>query len=622
MICYELVDNACVKEEISAPVFEESYDVIVAGLGSAGTFLALSAAEECKVLAIEKSNSVGGTCTNGFVCSYYHGLPGGLFEKIDEEAARRSDVYRRGINNPYAKADRLYESLRESDNITFAFDSVVIGVYEKENTVVGVRAYLNGEVKNIACRFLCDCTADGHILRILGVDHTVGREDDGIPAPFSVNKYFREDGEIKSIGTDAGYINQYDAVLFSDGILRAKADFTKEKYRRIIACAPMIGLREGLRFEGEYTLTLDDAVYEKDLEKILFYADSDIDRHGEDYYLGNDTWKDWFIHCNLSTVSLKIPVPAGCLVPKGKNGVLSACRCLSADSYIAGAVRMNRDMHRLGECAGIAAAEALKADKTNILDVDFEKLQKRLKARGCFDADENRHRGFEERGGKYIPFEWMTKKEEIVKVLSTNRPGVALWSCKLLGGEKTRTYLEEALRSDNEMLRKNAAIALALTGSESCLPVLRDMVRNRTDDFLDDCRRSNQMQSLIAVSLCGRFADKEIACELCSVLETKEYEKEMYHIHPEDNYRLSTLSGFNMIYFQFLSFALFSLKEICRTHGEIKAEIAEKLTVFIGNKDIIFGRIVSDKRGKTYTEQVDSLFAFAEKLRDSLFEFR
>ena len=40
------------------------------------------------------------------------------------------------------------------------------------------------------------------------------------------------------------------------------------------------------------------------------------------------------------------------------------------------------------------------------------------------------------------------------------------------------------------------------------------MVRNRTDDFLDDCRRSNQMQSLIAVSLCGRFADKEIAEEL------------------------------------------------------------------------------------------------------------
>ena len=611
---YELIDNTCVKQETTAPLFEERYDVIVAGLGTAGTFLALSAAEECKVLAIEKTNSVGGTCTNGFVCSYYHGLPGGLFEQIDAEAAERSDIYRRGTNNPYAKSDCLYERLTESGNIALAFDSVIIGVYEEKNTVVGIKAYRNGEVINIACRFLCDCTADGHILRILGVNYAIGREGDGISAPFSVNKYFREDGEIKSIGTDAGYIDQYDGKAFSDGVLRAKAGFTKEKYRRIITCAPMIGLREGLRFEGEYTLTLDDAVYEKAPGKILFYADSDIDRHGEDYYLGNDTWKDWFIHSNLSTVSLKIPVPAGCLVPKGKNGVLSACRCLSADSYIAGAVRMNRDMHRLGECAGVAVAQALKTDKTNILDLDFEQLQQRLKARGCFGSDENRHRGFEERGGKYIPFEWLTKKEEITDALSTDRPGAALWSCRLLGKEKTREYLEKALGTDHEMLRKNAAIALGLTGNEICLPVLRDMVRNRTDDFLDDCRRSNQMQSLIAVSLCGRFADIEIAGELCSVLEPKEYEKEMYHRHLENNYRLSTSGEFNMIYFQFLSFALFALKEIGKAHGDMKAEIAEKVNGFIRRKDVVFDRIVLNKNQKTYTEQVNALFAFAEEL--------
>lgn len=254
MIFYELVDNTCVKEKISDAVFEESFDVIVAGLGSAGTFLALSAGEECKVLAIEKSNSVGGTCANGFVCSYYHGLTGGLYEIIDREAAERSDIYRRGTNNPYAKSDCLYEHLNKNDNITVAFESVIIGVYENRNTVAGVKALIDGEVKNIACKFLCDCTADGHVLRIVGVNYAVGRDSDGISAPFSVNKYFREDGEIKSIGADAGYINQYDGKSFSDSVLRAKADFTKEKYRRIIACAPMTGLREGLRFEGEYTL--------------------------------------------------------------------------------------------------------------------------------------------------------------------------------------------------------------------------------------------------------------------------------------------------------------------------------------------------------------------------------
>ena len=620
MIFCELVENICIKQEVITPDFDENFDVIVAGLGSAGAFLALCASEKCSVLAIEKSNSVGGTCTNGFVCSYYHGLTGGLYEKIDKEAYEKSDIYRRGINNPYAKSDCLYKNLKESGNITLAFESVIIGVYEDKNTVAGVKALIDGKVKNIACSFLCDCTADGHILRILGADYSVGRENDGVSAPFSVNKYFRENGEIKSIGADAGYINQYDAGSFSDSVLRAKAGFTKEKYRRIISCAPMVGLREGLRFGGEYTLTLDDAVYEKNFEKVLFYADSDIDRHGEDHYLGSDTWKDWYIRCNLSTVSLKIPVPAECLVPKGKNGIISACRCLSADSYIASAVRMNRDMHRLGECAGIAVAQAVKTGKTNILDVDFKELQSVLKARGCFDSDINRHRGFEEKGGKYYPFDWLTQKDDIIKTLSTNRPGAALWSCKLLGKEKAKEYLEEALDSDNAMLRKNAAIALGITGNDICFPVLRDMIENRTDDFLDDCRRSNQMQSLIALSLCAGFADEKTVKELCSILEPEEYEKEMYHSHLENNYRLSTYADFNMIYFQFLSFTLFSLKEICDDHSEMKAKIAKKVNDFIGNKDVIYDRIVLNKNKKTYSNQAEALFSFARQLVNSCVE--
>ena len=614
LIYNELVDDTCIKKYVSLSAFDEHYDVIVAGLGSAGSFLSLSVAENCRVLAIEKMNSVGGTCTNGFVCSYYHGLNGGLFEEIDRKSAESSDIYRRGIKNPYAKSDCLYEHLAENKNITLAFKSVIIGIYENENTVIGVKALIDGELKNIACKFLCDCTADGHILKILNVKHIIGRDGDGISAPFTINKYYREDGEIKSVATDAGYINQYDSVEFTKAVLNAKTEFTKEKYRRIIACAPMSGLREGMSFEGEYTLTINDAVYEKCVPNVLLYADSDIDRHGEDYYLGGDVWKDWFVHCNLSTVSLKIPVPAGCLVPKGKNGIISACRCLSADSYISSAVRMVRDMHRLGECAGVAVAEAVKSGRTNILELDFEKIQDKLKARGCFDSNERQSKGFEERGGAYLPFEWMTEKEEIISALSTDKPGVALWSCNLLGREKAEEFLENELKSDNPMLRKNSAIALGITGSETCLAVLREMVRNRTDDFLNDCRRTNQMQSIIAVSLCGRFADTEITEELCKILDLREYGKEMYHTHLEDNYRLSTHSDFNSIYFQYLSFALYSLNEICKKHSEIKAEITESLKEFIGNKGIVFSRIVINPNRQNYVSQTEALFDFAAKI--------
>ena len=376
----------------------------------------------------------------------------------------------------------------------------------------------------------------------------------------------------------------------------------------------MSGLREGMSFEGEYTLTISDAVYEKSVPNVLLYAESDLDRHGEDHYLGGDVWKDWFVHCNLSTVSLKIPVPAGCLVPKGKNGIISACRCLSADSYVSSAVRMVRDMHRLGECACVAVAEAVKSGAASILALDFKKIQDQLKARGCFDSDERQSRGFEERGPVYLPFEWMTEKEEIINALSTDKPGVALWSCRLLGREKAEDILKDKLNSKDPMLRKNAAIALGITGSEICLPVLREMVRNRTDDFLNDCRRTNQMQSIIAISLCGRFADAEITEELYGILDVREYEKEMYHTHLEDNYRLSTHSGFNSVYFQFLSFALYSLNEIRKKHGEMKAEITERIKGFIDSKETVFSRIVIDSSRQNHVSQAEALIDFAEKI--------
>ncbi len=143
---------------------------------------------------------------------------------------------------------------------------------------------------------------------------------------------------------------------------------------------------------------------------------------------------------------------------------------------------------------------------------------------------------------------------------------------------------------------------------------MRECVKNRTDDFLDDCRRTNQMQSIIAVSLCGRFADAEIAEELCSILDLSEYEKPMYHTHIEDNYRLSTHKDFNCIYFQYLSFALYSLNEILKKHSETETMITDKVKEFIGNKEIIRERLVLKSNRQNFARQAEALFDFAEKI--------
>src|SRR5690606_2221404 len=86
----ELVDNTLRQTEISSLNFEEDYDVIVVGLGTAGSLAALTAAKQgCKVLGIEALYCMGGTHSAGAIQNYYFGSKGGYFEEIDERVREK-----------------------------------------------------------------------------------------------------------------------------------------------------------------------------------------------------------------------------------------------------------------------------------------------------------------------------------------------------------------------------------------------------------------------------------------------------------------------------------------------------------------------------------------------------
>ena len=86
--------------------FDEKFDVIVAGFGTAGAIAAITAAEHgVRVAAVEKLNMAGGTATAGGVWGYYYGLPGGRFEAVDAEvdALRRDHFTSDGAFHPDLK---------------------------------------------------------------------------------------------------------------------------------------------------------------------------------------------------------------------------------------------------------------------------------------------------------------------------------------------------------------------------------------------------------------------------------------------------------------------------------------------------------------------------------------
>ena len=72
--------------------FSERYDVIVAGLGTAGICAAIAAARQgLRVLGLEQLEAVGGQSTLGSVLPYYFGNPGGLYEELDRKTLGRME---------------------------------------------------------------------------------------------------------------------------------------------------------------------------------------------------------------------------------------------------------------------------------------------------------------------------------------------------------------------------------------------------------------------------------------------------------------------------------------------------------------------------------------------------
>lgn len=582
---HELFENAHRVTEGAQPRFEREFDLIVAGLGSAGSFCALSAAQEgLRVLGVERGSCAGGMSVQGVINGYYNGYTGGAYEAIDAQTAGLvGTVYADFHNHPDAKKICLEQALLAA-GVCLGYHTVILGVYEEERHVRGVRLLEDGRVYDAGCRFLADSTSNGYVLRTLDVSMRLGRETDGTTQPFSSVRVFRAAGEkgLRRTNDDSGYINPYDDADFSWRVIEANARHNERcdpEKERLLFLAPQIGVREGMLMQGEETLTLADILAERDFGDTLMCAYSDIDRHGVDRAFDGTLYQDWYVLSNLSTVTMKIRVPLGTLVPKGWKNLVSVCRCLSMDNYASAAVRMNRDMYRLGEAAGVALAMAVQAGADSLMQVDRARLRARVQARGCFDPRPGETKGFVDPKAEppYRPVCWLTDPQAIARVLDTDCPGVALWSCRLLGEAMRETLFGWTQQQECEHLRLNAGLALAALKDERSLPILRELLKNRSAYFFLDCRRSNQLRSVIAICYLGRFADEASADELLSLLEPAEYDRPMYHCCLEPSYKLGVNGRMNVVYYQHVSFAVAALRQIAQAHPALRGRISQAL---------------------------------------------
>ena len=560
------------------PDFSKSCDILVVGAGAGGIFAATAAADEgADVILAENDLNIGGMRVRGNVTPYYYGAPGGSFEGVDADIAQMTGF---GFirTQPEPRQIKFTELIRAS-GVDLITDTAPLGIYFKNNTVVGLRLISGGKLFDVEAKLVIDATSDGHLIRMSGASYRFGRERDGKVAPFTVRTQYIKDGRYISINDDSGYINQYDEQKFSDSIIRAHANAEKFLHDgEFLSLPTQAGIREGISFVGKETLRYTDLCFGRFCKNPMFYAYADLDKHGHDRALDDEIYQTWMTVANLATVTVNIPVPFGSVMPLGISGIVTAGRCLSIDTYALGAVRMNRDMYRMGECIGVAAAMATKTG-VELDKVDYEEYLDKVQKRGCFNGYPDRTFGFDNNrlADAYNPLEF--KLEKTLHLLSTEAPGAAIWSCyatedKAEAGELVFSKMKSA---KNTLTRYNCAIALGAMSDTRALPVLREMVANRDYFYFKDCRRSNQHRSAIGVCLLGRIgepADAELLSQI--VFDEQEIERELYHVlEPEYIHHIEF--DRNFLFFDIYTHAVMALVKIYKRYKLDVRSLEERL---------------------------------------------
>ena len=570
MILTYLENGVRNTKEVKSVTFDENCDVLSVGVGASGAYAAIAAAREgVRVIAVERDENIGGMPINGKVTFFYYGEEGGTYESVESSSTDTDKIFYGGDKHIEARQTAITEML-EKYGVRLMSGAIILGVYMEKSRVTGAVVWQNGRRVSVRCKMLIDATSDGHVVRMCPIKTYFGRVTDGKTVPFTNRTdHISASGKYFHFNGDDGYCDQYKPWEFSKKIIRAHANklmFVRpENGNRMLSVAPTVGVREGIRYEGEEMLTYRDIMMGNTPEKVLFFARSDIDKHGHDLAMDEEEYQNWWVISNLATVTVKIPVPLGAVVPRGLDGIVTAGRCLSVDSYASSAVRMNRDMFRMGECVGIAAALAVSSG-TSFSGIDYvryceitDKYSCRLgRCRDKFAFDHPRQHEY------YRPVSFELGEGEIVDILATDSPGEAIYSCYRSGG-KMAEHLIPLLASDNEMLRFNSATALGIMGRQEGLPVLREAVVKRSAETFKGCRRSNQYKSAVAICLIGRLGDKrDIETLEKIVFDEAEREKTMYAVSISPT--VTESSEYRTCFYQHFTHAVMALMKLCKRY--------------------------------------------------------
>lgn len=506
---------------------EEEYDLIVAGLGTAGSICAIAAAESgLRVLALEPLPCLGGTKTAGGVVGYYRGIPGGIFPTIDDEASafeQKGFVPSRGVN-AVCRVMALYARAAAA-GINMRFGAACYDVlHQDERTITGVR-YVSTDGLHLAhARFTVDATGNADLCIAAGCAMRGRRALDGSYHLFSQVRmlYHPKKDCISGNYRDEGLIDPYAPTNYAVRSLAAAADMLHgmaDKPECYMGSALMVGVREGQLICGEESVTLRDVLSRRVTTCPVFYARANLDNHGKDVAFESRTMRDWLTVASMWGYDITIPIPAGALIPQGFDGLLAAGRILSIDHDIASAVRMACCMQKSGEAAAALAVCAIRAGCT-AQEVNYADLRAMLWKTGCLDSGTHPGIGAPD-GTASIDLGYFDAALSLASFEKHPYTGLVLWTAAL--DDNAQPMLHILLNQGSQNQRRHAALALALRDDDAGEAEICAMIADRSGELMHFSWTYNSTYAMAAMSAAGRLRLRSAVKPLLAVITESEF---------------------------------------------------------------------------------------------------
>ncbi len=420
------------EHEREIPVMEES-DVIVCGGGPAGVMAALSAARQgARVQLLEVQGCVGGIWTAGLLSwildiGGHNGLLKAMMEELTARGVGRVVNTRRYICDGEA-LKYLLEQWCDKAGVHIQYHTrVVSAVVEDNKTISHVITESKSGRQAWPAKIFIDATGDGDLGALAGCGFDIGRPGDRETQPMSliatlagldveqVDRFNRASlteshwakknllAEIRRAGIEPSYTDPFlahigedrfifmvnhiygasamDAGQMTEATIKARKQIQEvvqalkrlgEPWQNcyVAATAAHIGIREGRRIHGLYTVTEQDIIEGRQFPDSICTVGFGWDIHATNAE-GTKGYQ------SQSQKASPYTIPLRSLIAVDVENMLMAGRCISGDFYAHSSYRVTGDAAAIGEAAGVLAALAA-GNHMPPARVPYEEVQKIL----------------------------------------------------------------------------------------------------------------------------------------------------------------------------------------------------------------------------------------------------